>query len=126
MKRLSLKVKKGDIFLLIFLGLLSLLIQFSFQHFVGKSEGGNVVIYQEGEKIGEYSLSEDQEITVKHHYTNTVTIENGSAWISTSDCPGADCVHSGAISQKGRNIVCLPNLVEIRIEGESEVDFIVR
>ncbi|MBQ8917117.1 MAG: NusG domain II-containing protein, partial [Oscillospiraceae bacterium] len=47
------------------------------------------------------------------------------ACIAQSTCPGEDCVHSGWISSPGRSVVCLPNRVEIRITGSSEVDFVV-
>jgi len=45
--------------------------------------------------------------------------------IAESTCPGNDCVHSGKIHSAGRSIVCLPNRVEIRITGESDVDYVV-
>ena len=67
-------------------------------------------------------------IVLTNVYTNRIEIKDGKVFITESDCPGEDCVHSGWISEGGRSIVCLPNRVEIRIEGEteSEVDFIVR
>ena len=64
------------------------------------------------------------EVTGK--YTNLIIVENGSIAITASDCPGEDCVHSGAITAPGRSIVCLPNGVEVRVVGQSaDVDFVV-
>ena len=65
---------------------------------------------------------------IENNYTNKLIVKDKKVAIVESDCPGMDCVHSGAISGKGRSLVCLPNRVEVRIEGEvdSEVDFIVR
>lgn len=86
-----------------------------------------VEIYQEGDLIETLSLDEPKEITLTGRYRNTVTIRDGKAAITHSDCPGTDCVASGWIQDAGRSVVCLPNSVEIRIVGvDSEVDFVVR
>ena len=71
-------------------------------------------------------MNETTEFVVEGDYTNVISVEDGKAAIIESDCPGADCVHSGWIHEPGRSIVCLPNRVEIRMEGASEVDFVVR
>ena len=70
----------------------------------------------------------DTEVLIQNDYTNKLIVKDKKVAIEESDCPGMDCVHSGVISGKGRSLVCLPNRVEVRIEGEidSEVDFIVR
>ena len=95
---------------------------------MGNEEGTLAVIYKDGKIEASLPLYEDAEITVTNYYTNKIIVKDGKVSILTSDCPGADCVHSGWIKESGRSIVCLPNRVEIRIEGErnSEVDFIVR
>ena len=85
-----------------------------------------VSVYQDGKLIKEISLSDTTEFTVEGDYTNVISVKDGKAAITESDCPGTDCVHSGWIHEAGRSIVCLPNRVEIRIEGASEVDFVVR
>ena len=75
------------------------------------------------EKI-EIQTASSLEITGK--YTNTITVTDGKIAITASDCPGEDCVHSGAIHTTGRSIVCLPNEVEVRIvNASSDVDFVV-
>ena len=84
------------------------------------------MIYQDGSLIRELSLGTDTEVVIEGDYKNVVTIKDGKAAITRSDCPGTDCVHSGWIHEAGRSIVCLPNRVELRIEGVSEVDFVVR
>ena len=95
---------------------------------VSKEKGNKVVIYQNGEKVQELPLYQETAFSIKNRYTNKIVVKGNKAAIVESDCPGEDCVHSGWISGKGRSLVCLPNRVEIRIEGEadSEVDFIVR
>ena len=85
-----------------------------------------VCVYQEGKLIREIPLDTDTEFVIEGEYENVVTMKDGTVAITKSDCPGTDCVHSGRIQEAGRSIVCLPNRVEIRIEGASEVDFVVR
>ena len=99
-----------------------------FQKKAGIGEGNRVIVYEEGKKVYEMSLNKNEEITIENRYRNKIVVQDGKAAILESDCPGMDCVHSGWISGKGLSLVCLPNRVEIRIEGEmdSEVDFIVR
>ena len=86
-----------------------------------------VEVYQDGEMIQRFPLSEDREFQVTGGYINTVTIRDGKAAITQSDCPGGDCMHNGWVGDSGRSIVCLPNGVEIRIvSDEAEVDVVVR
>ena len=87
----------------------------------------SVQVYLDGKLTDEFPLDTELEIDIAADYVNTLCIRSGKASIIRSDCPGADCVHSGWISAPGRSIVCLPNRVEIRIVGtKSEVDFVVR
>ena len=94
---------------------------------VGDStQSGMVQVFQEGKLIREMALETDAEMIVEGDYRNAVTIADGKVFFSDSDCPGRDCVHSGRISLPGRSLVCLPNRVEIRVVGSSDVDFTVR
>lgn len=93
------------------------------------SGGGEAVcarIYRNGELLMTVSLDQPQEFPVQGDYCNTVTVRDGTVAITASDCPGQDCVHSGAIHSPGRSLVCLPNGLEIRVvSGQSDVDFVV-
>ena len=72
------------------------------------------------------SLDTDTSFEITGKYTNVITVQDGNIAITSSDCPGEDCVHSGAISSTGRSIVCLPNEVEVRVvNAASDVDFVV-
>lgn len=95
--------------------------------FIPRSDTSEAVvqIYQDGTLIREVSLQEDFTLTLAGTYKNTIQIQNGRVAIIASDCPGEDCVHTGWISTPGTSIVCLPNRVEIRIVGKSDVDLIV-
>lgn len=83
-------------------------------------------IYQNGKLLMTVPLDQPREFPVEGDYRNTVTVRDGEIAITDSDCPGQDCVHSGAIRNPGRSLVCLPNALEIRVvSGESDVDFVV-
>ena len=125
-KNMTLKFCKADILAIAMVAALAILVSIIFWTSVGSEEGNMVMIYQEGKLIQELSLDHDTEFVIEGDYENVVTVKDGKAAITKSDCPGTDCVHSGWIREAGRSIVCLPNRVEIRIEGASEVDFVVR
>lgn len=117
---------RGDFIAVVFVAVLAVFIGTCFWTNIQSVDGSMVVIYQDGERVKEISLDRQTEYTVTGIYENTIRVENGQAAIVESDCPGEDCVHSGWIQGAGRSIVCLPNRVEVRIEGQSEVDFVVR
>ena len=125
-KNMTLKFCKADILAIAMVAALAILVSIIFWTSVGSEEGSMVMIYQEGKLIQELSLEKDIEFVIEGDYENVVTVKDGKAAITKSDCPGTDCVHSGWIHEAGRSIVCLPNRVELRIEGASEVDFVVR
>ena len=90
------------------------------------STHASVEIYLNAQKIQTVDLAKDQTFTVTDRYTNEITVSNGKIAITHSDCPGEDCVHSGAIHSSGRSLVCLPNEVEVRVvNAQSDVDFVV-
>lgn len=91
--------------------------------------GGKVVVRQDNEVVGEYSLSEDGEYVFKTFYgSNTLVIKNGEAYVKDSTCRDHICEDTGAVSGVGETIICLPNTLFITVtEGEpSEYDAIVR
>ena len=95
---------------------------------VGGEQATVARVYQDGALIREIPLSRDTEFSVGGAYTNRIAVRGGRIAIVESDCPGGDCVHSGWIHRPGRSIVCLPNRVEIRLEGaleEDDVDAVV-
>ena len=128
MKKNQMKLQfcKSDFFAIGMVAVVAILVSVIFWTKVGSEEGNMVMIYQDGSLIRELSLGTDTEVVIEGDYENVVTIKDGKAAITRSDCPGTDCVHSGWIHEAGRSIVCLPNRVELRIEGVSEVDFVVR
>ena len=92
----------------------------------GEQEAVSAQIYRGGQLLMTVSLDKPQQFPVEGDYCNVITVEDGKISITDSDCPGQDCVHSGAIHSPGRSLVCLPNALEIRVvSGQSDVDFVV-
>ena len=124
-KNQRLSFQKGDILAILAVVVMALATLIAFLPGKNAGQEGIVQIWQDGKLKGEYALMSEERITVSGDYRNDILIENGRVCIVESDCPGADCMHSGWISAPGRSIVCLPNRVEVRITGTSEVDFAV-
>ena len=80
-------------------------------------------IYQDGRLVRQVPLDVDQTFQIRGDYTNTVTVEDGRIAVTQSDCPTNDCVRQGW-HENGGAIICLPNGVEIRLSGET--DLVVR
>ena len=92
-----------------------------------KTGAAQAEIYLDGALLKTVDLQTDDTFTLSFRYNNTVTVSGGKIAITASDCPGRDCVHSGAIGSRGRSLVCLPNSLEIRVVASSDdVDFVVR
>ena len=113
-KNLRLKFRPGDLIAAAAIAVLAGAVALIF--FTGRSTGpAEAEIRQNGELIDTIPLDTDTEFTIEGDYINVVTVRNGEIAITSSDCPGEDCVHSGWRGTSGQSIVCLPNLVEIRI-----------
>lgn len=90
--------------------------------FTQRGKPASVNVFQDGQKIGVYSLSEDQTVFIpceEEHY-NLLFISNGAASISDADCPDGLCVKAHSIQQSGESIICLPHKLVIQIESEKE------
>lgn len=86
--------------------------------------GAFAQIWQDGTLIRQVPLSVDQTFQIHGTYTNTVTVSDGAIAVTHSDCPTNDCVRMGWLRDGGA-IVCLPNRVEIRLTGDSDVDVVI-
>ncbi|MBQ4561369.1 MAG: NusG domain II-containing protein [Clostridia bacterium] len=73
-----------------------------------------------------YTVSENREIVLESKgYTLRVCIEDGSAYVASSDCPDKTCVHTGRIDRPGKLIACVPSGITLRIIGEEDgYDFV--
>lgn len=80
-----------------------------------------VVVTVDGKDYGTYSLRQEQVIRIEtDHGYNELTIKDGQASVTASDCKNQVCVHSMAISQSGQSIICLPHKLIIQITGSGE------
>ena len=120
-------MKKKDIILiaaiLLVAGIFWLVLQQS------RSVTGNTVrVTVDGEVFGEYSLDEDQVITIETDLgTNVLEISDGSAVMIEASCPDGYCMDQGHISHNTETIVCLPNKVVAEVllgedSTEEEID----
>ena len=90
-----------------------------------KTEGAYAEAVVDGEVVGKYPLSLDGVYSLNGG-TNTITVKDGVAYMSFSDCPDHTCEIAGKVRHVGQTIVCLPNHLTVTIIGESEdsVDFV--
>lgn len=74
----------------------------------------------DGRLVETLDLSKDQEIVINgaHGGTNKLIIENGEIWCAQASCPDSVCIYQGKQSRDGDLIVCLPNLMIVKIVGE--------
>jgi len=83
------------------------------------------VIKREGTVLKTIDLNKvvkEEEFTIKTddgHY-NTMLVKNNYIKIVDADCLHQECVKSGAISEPGQMIVCLPDKLIITIEGQAD------
>lgn len=124
-KRDVFSFRRGDFLAIGLVLLLALAVAAAFLP-LGDSPASTVQVYQDGALVRELPLHSDARFELSGEFTNIIAVEDGRAAIIESDCPGADCVRSGWIGEAGRSIVCLPNRVELRLTGDSGVDFVVR
>lgn len=113
-------IGKNDIILMASILAASILVMLLMHGLSGK--GVMAIVYVNGEETGKYPLSEDITVDIdgvdRGH--NTLTIAGGKAFMSDASCPDKLCMHQGRVSKGGQSIVCLPNRVVVRIEGESD------
>lgn len=71
------------------------------------------------------SVSLDTEAVIDTGTGVIVMVEDGTAYVSESDCPDKTCVRCHPVSRDGEVIVCLPNKVVVCIvSDETGVDAI--
>lgn len=88
------------------------------------------VITQHGQTVRTVALTGlDKELVIPLDdgtYHLTVRVSGDAAYIADSDCPGQDCVHTGAITRAGQSIVCLPAQVVVSlVSTASDVDAVL-
>lgn len=117
-------MKKNDIYLVIFLTLLSIILLCI--GIFNRKNGDRAVIYFNNEEYKTVSLNENKEVNINN--TNTVCVKDGKVYMKSANCPDQICVHQVPLDSEGRDIVCLPNKVTVKvISGDKdEVDAVVK
>ncbi len=120
------KLKKGDILILIIV-FISLISYFGIKTIYKDIENKAVVIYVDGseyDRIYFKSMKEEQfiHIDLKNEKFIDINISNEGVYVSDVICPDRICVKTGLINKVGQSIVCLPNKVQIYIEGGVRTD----
>ena len=82
------------------------------------SEGQMVSIFVNNQEQYRFKIFENRTITIKGPIGKTVVkVEHGKVWVESAPCPHQICKNMGQISKAGEIIVCIPNRLLIRIEG---------
>jgi hypothetical protein len=114
-------INRGDKILIGFLLLFSLASWSLVRHFI--PQGAVAIVEVDGDISCRLDLSVDTQRTVHGPLgETTIQVRRGQVRVTDSPCPHKICVRTGWIDRAGRMIVCVPNRVVVRIEGEGEVD----
>lgn len=116
-------MKKADI---IFIAAIIIVAAVLFGIFLTGEKGATAVVTVNGKETARYPLSVDGTFALNGG-SNILVIENGEAYLKDANCPDKLCVKMGRISKTGQSVTCLPNKLNVRIEGagEPEVDMVV-
>lgn len=83
-------------------------------------------IISDGQVIQVVDLHIDREISVSTNDggQNTITVKDGKIGVTEANCPDHYCMDRGMCSS-GVQIVCLPNKLIIRFQGQQQIDSVV-
>lgn len=84
---------------------------------LSKDEVKTAVISYDGHEERRINLTED--FTYQTHGVE-VTVENGVACVSATNCPDGLCMKMKHAENVGDSIICVPNKVSVRIVGNGE------
>ena len=118
----GLRPTPGDLVLILLVAAAAVALLFALRP-QGGTEALTVRVTVDGETVAEYTLAD---------YTEAVRVAvDGVSWplvlelspdgvrVAESDCPGGDCLRTGAIHRAGEQIICLPNKLIVSLEGAS-------
>ena len=87
----------------------------------GRQEGSIAQVRIDGKIYGNYSLTEEQTITVRgEDFVSLLEIRDGRADMTEADCPDQICVKHRPVCFRGETIVCLPHKLVVEIISEQE------
>lgn len=120
--------KKADIFIITLVALSGITLYILLNTFILKGLPSTAIIESQGQVWGEYKLSGiDSEkiidVDTKNGH-NRVVLGKDYAYVSDADCGNLTCVKSGKITKPGEVIVCIPNMMTVKLTGKTEVDVV--
>ncbi len=86
-----------------------------------KNEENTVIVSVDGELTHELSLYEDTVFSPDGGHTY-VTVNDGKAFISKSDCPDGLCMKMKKADSNGGSVICLPNRVSVAVKGQDATE----
>ena len=93
--------------------------------YLGKQNHPVVAVRVDGKVVQEFLLDDSIQYKIEGiGGTNTLCIDEGSAWLKEADCPDHYCMHRG-MCNSGAQIVCLPNRLVIKFVENDLVDGVV-
>jgi hypothetical protein len=114
------KITIADVVLVALVLILSVGSFFSLPTVLGR--GSTVFVEMKGMMMYKGDLAENRKVTVRGaHGDVRIQIKDGKVGVLFAECPNKICVRTGWRSRSGESIICVPNAVLIRIEGESNV-----
>lgn len=110
------RLKIGDFVLITFFAMASFF-SWTLPH-QRKDSGQFAKVYVKNQWVGSFSLKEDKIISLRGENGQfMLRIQTGKIRMEESHCPLKICEHQGWISKPGEIILCIPNRVYVRIEG---------
>ena len=108
------KMLVGDILLNIVILSLCIVIPLFIRH--NESEDKKVVVSVGSKVTHTIPLSDDVVFSPDGEHTY-VTVKDGKAYISLSDCPDGLCMKMKKAENANESVICLPNRVSVMIDG---------
>lgn len=107
-------IKIADVVLIAVILICSAAALFGFSN----GDGDKIQITHNGDTVYTLPLNIDTSVVV---HRVTVTIKDGCAFVSDSDCRDKTCMRA-TLKKAGDVTVCLPNRVTVTVTGDSSVD----
>lgn len=104
-------MKKGDF--IIIAAVIAAVITSAVLAFSFSKPGVRVVVRQNNKVIYDENINVNKIVDTG---SNTVIIKDGIVYMKKANCKNQVCVNKGKISNKGDEIVCLPNKVIVEIK----------
>lgn len=88
----------------------------------GAQPGAQVIVEAAGHPPAVYALDTPMVITVsgREGHSLVVTIADGRARVTESDCPDHVCEQTGWLSRGGQSAVCVPAGIAVRVVGGND------